>query len=116
MRLVQQHSNVTFDRSGHLFKQQCDAMTHSYYWESMGFEDRVHGNENMKKEFEKCNFECSHKSHKTSNKKACCTLHLWHEKQTKDSRRQRHLFNCKHPIADPPHMLSLYSVTIYFRS
>ena len=118
----QQHSNVTFDDSGYLLKQ-CDAMTHSFYWESMGFEDPVHSNENMKNEFEKCNFECSHNSHNTHNApKAYCTLDLWHEPKTSiDSQRPGfhglliggHLFNCTHPIADPPHMLSLYSVILH---
>ena len=75
MTLVQIHSNVhvTFDHS-----VQCDAMRHSYYWQSMVFEDPIRGRKRAR-EFELCNFACPDKSHKEKNQFVYCLLNLWHE-------------------------------------
>ena len=119
---VQRHSSIKIDNKGHSIKRDCDVLTHSYYWETMGFDDPVRDSR-AKSEFEKCNFECSHDSHKKKNEKAYCMLDLWHKKiKQHDMNRIRkkgllidgHLFNCTHPRNEAPHMLSLIDMFVVF--
>ena len=116
---VQRHSNMEIDIKGHSIKHACDELTHSYYWETMLFEDPVR-DVGAISDFDKCNFECLHYSHQKKNEKVYCTLDLWHQRVTQEDINKigkkelavdGHAFNCTHPTNEAPHMLSLMDMT-----
>ena len=104
-KIVKRHARdgYYYATNAYRYGSRFDEMTHEEYWKNMGFEDPCHCGKEQKALFSKCNFMCSHPSHKNDDP-SYCTLDLWHILATTNQLKGKnkslingHLFECKHP-------------------